>query len=140
MCALKLNWTILRKCATRASNGTEKSASFQTSQSKGEIMDTEATKENMAERMRRTKQSFDEIRAETQAKARRAIRITNNYAHDHPWRVVGTAVAMAFVVGLLMRKSPRKIIVRKEGDAPVLKVKQVKPRGSAWEAISAFMP
>jgi hypothetical protein len=47
---------------------------------------------------------------------------------------------MAFVVGLLMRKSPRKIIVRKEGDAPVLKVKQVKPRGSAWEAISAFMP
>ena len=103
-------------------------------------MDTEATKENMAERMRRTKQSFDEIRAETQAKARRAIRITNNYAHDHPWRVVGTAVAMAFVVGLLMRKSPRKIIVRKQGDAPVLKVKQVKPRGSAWEAISAFMP
>lgn len=103
-------------------------------------MDTEETKEKMAERVRRTKQSFDEIRAETQAKARRAIRITNNYAHDHPWRVVGTAAAMAFVIGLLMRKSPRKIIVRKEGGAPVLKVRQVKPRGSAWEAISAFMP
>jgi hypothetical protein len=103
-------------------------------------MDTEATKEKMAERMRRTKQSFDEIRAETQAKARRAVRITNNYAHDHPWRVVSTAAALAFAIGLLMRKSPRKIIVRKEGDAPVLKVKQVKPRGSAWEAVSAFVP
>jgi len=103
-------------------------------------MESEATKEKMAERMRRTKQSFDEIRAETQAKARRAVRITNNYAHDHPWRVVGTAAAMAFVIGLLMRKSPRKIIVRKVGDAPVLKVKRVKPRGSAWEAITAFMP
>jgi len=101
---------------------------------------TEATKEKMTERLRRTKQSFDEMRAETQAKARRAVRITNNYAHDHPWRVVGTAAAMAFVVGLLMRKSPRKIIVRKHGDAPVLRVKRIKSKGSPWEAISAFMP
>jgi hypothetical protein len=103
-------------------------------------MDTEETRDNVADRLRRTKQSIDEIRAETQAKARRAVRITNNYAHDHPWRVVTTAAALAFVVGLLMRKSPRKIIVRKEGDAPVLKVKRVKSKGSAWEAISAFMP
>src|SRR5436305_3527643 len=100
----------------------------------------EATKEKMTERLRRTKQSFDEMRAETQAKARRAVRITNNYAHDHPWRVVGTAAAMAFVVGLLMRKSPRTIIVRTEGDAPVAKVKRLKPGGSPGEAIAAFMP
>jgi hypothetical protein len=103
-------------------------------------MDTEATKEKMTERMRRTKQSFDEMRAETQAKARRAVRITNNYAHDHPWRMVTTAAALAFIAGLAMRKSPRKIIVRKESDAPVLKVKRVKPSGSPWEAIAAFMP
>ena len=103
-------------------------------------MDTEETRDNVADRLRRTKQSLDEIRAETQAKARRAVRITNNYAHDHPWRVVATAAAMAFAVGLLMRKSPRKIIVRKESDAPVLKVKRVKSKGSPWEAISAFMP
>jgi len=103
-------------------------------------METEEAKEKMAERLRRTKQSFEEIRAETRAKARRAVRVTNNYAHDHPWRVVGTAAALAFVVGLIMRKSPRKIIVRKGSDAPVLKVKQLKSRGSAWEVISAFMP
>jgi hypothetical protein len=103
-------------------------------------MDTEATRENVSERLRRTKQSFDEIRAETQAKARRAVRITNNYAHDHPWRVVATAAGLAFIVGLLMRKSPRKIIVSKPADAPVLKVKRVKSKGSIWEAISAFMP
>ena len=87
-------------------------------------METEATKEKVTERLRRTKQSFDEMRAETQAKARRAVRITNNYAHDHPWRVVTTAVAMAFVVGLLMRKSPRKIVVRKEGDI-IIKLKKL---------------
>src|SRR5687768_18550755 len=102
-------------------------------------MDNAELKENMGERLRRSKQSFDEIRAETQAKARRAVRVTNNYAHDHPWQVVATAAAMAFVVGLLMRKSPRKIIVRKAKDAPVLKVKQIKPRGSTWEAIAAFV-
>ncbi|HUS36878.1 MAG TPA: hypothetical protein VM680_16150 [Verrucomicrobiae bacterium] len=103
-------------------------------------MDSTETKEKMAERMRRTKQSFEEMRAETQAKARRAVRITNDYAHDHPWRVVAAAAGMALVVGLLMRKSPRKILVRREGDAPVLKVREVKQRNSPWEAITAFMP
>jgi hypothetical protein len=103
-------------------------------------MDNSELKENVGDRMRRTKQSFDEIRAETQAKARRAVRVTNNYAHDHPWQVVATAAGLAFVVGLLMRKSPRKIIVRKSTDAPVLKVKQVKQKHSAWEAVAAFMP
>jgi hypothetical protein len=103
-------------------------------------METES-KEKMTERLRRTKQSLDELRAETQAKARRAARITNNYAHDHPWRVVASAAALAFITGMLMRKSPRKILVRKEGDAPVLKVKQVKSsKGSGWEAVTAFMP
>jgi len=103
-------------------------------------MDTESAKENMSDRLRRTKQNFDEIRAETQAKARRAVRITNNYAHDHPWRMVVSAAGLALVVGLLMRKSPRRIIVSKAKDAPVLKVKRVKSKGSAWEAVSAFMP
>ena len=103
-------------------------------------MDSTETKEKMAERLRPTKQSFEEMRAETQAKARRAVRITNDYAHDHPWRVVAAAAGMALVVGLLMRKSPRKILVRKEGDAPVLKVREVKQRNSPWEAITAFMP
>jgi hypothetical protein len=107
-------------------------------------MDNEATKnmkENLSERVRRTRQSLDEMRAETQAKARRAVRITNNYAHDHPWRVVLTGAALAFTVGLIMRRSPRKIVVRKESDAPVIKVKRInQSQGSRWEAVSAFMP
>jgi hypothetical protein len=103
-------------------------------------MDNQELKENVNDRLRRTKQSLDEIRAETQAKARRAVRITNDYAHDHPWRVVATAAGMAFIVGMLMRKRPRKILVRKSSDAPVLKVREVKQRHSAWEAVSAFIP
>lgn len=103
-------------------------------------MDNQELKENMGEKLRRTKQSLDEIRAETQAKARRAVRVTNNYAHDHPWHIVAGAAGMAFIIGLLMRKSPRKIIVRKSADSPVLKVREVKQRHSPWEAITAFMP
>ena len=103
-------------------------------------MDNQEVKENVNDRLRRTKQSFDEIRAETQAKARRAVRVTNNYAHDHPWQVVAAAAGMAFIVGLLMRKSPRKVIVRKSSDSPVLKVREIKQRHSPWEAVTAFLP
>lgn len=103
-------------------------------------MNNEELKENMSDRLRRSKQSFDEMRAETQAKARRAMRVTDNYAHDHPWQTVAAAAGMAFVIGLLLRKSPRKVIVRKSKDAPVLKVREVRPKGSAWEAVAAFMP
>lgn len=103
-------------------------------------MDTEANRESLNERLRRTRQSLNEIRAETQAKARRAVRITNDYAHDHPWRMVATAATLAFAVGLLMRKSSRKTIVNRSAEIPAPKAKQRKSKGSAWEAINAFMP
>ncbi len=61
-------------------------------------------KENLGEHLRRSRQSLDEFRAETQAKARRAVRITNNYAHDHPWRLVATAAAISLAAGLLIRR------------------------------------
>ncbi len=102
---------------------------------------TKNLKQNLNDRVRRTKQSFDEIRAETSAKARRAVRVTNNYAHDHPWRMVITAAALALTVGLIMRKSPRKIIVRKESDVPVVKVRKINAgSNSRWDAVHAFLP
>jgi ElaB/YqjD/DUF883 family membrane-anchored ribosome-binding protein len=33
-----------------------------------------------------------------------AARATDAYAHDHPWRLVGAAVAVGMVVGLLLRR------------------------------------
>jgi hypothetical protein len=102
---------------------------------------TRNLKENLGERLRRSRESLDELRAETQAKARRAVRITNNYAHDHPWRMVATGAALAFAVGLLMRRTgPKKIVLGTKKNAPVVKVKKARASGSAFDAIQALMP
>jgi hypothetical protein len=102
---------------------------------------TRNLKENLGERLRRSRESLDELRAETQAKARRAVRITNNYAHDHPWRMVATGAALAFAVGLLMRRTgPKKIVLGTKRNAPVVKVKKAHSSGSPLHALQALMP
>jgi hypothetical protein len=107
-------------------------------------------KQSMGERLRKSRERIDEIRAETQAKARRAVRITNNYAHDHPWRMVCTGVTLAFVAGYLMNsgKRPRRIVLKQP--KPVIKVKAKAPsdeqiekavkKQSSFNLVQAFMP
>lgn len=69
--------------------------------------------ENMKARLQRGKQAASEFSAEARAKARRAARNTNNYVHDHPWRVIATASVISFAIGaLLPRKRKAEIIVR----------------------------
>jgi hypothetical protein len=99
------------------------------------------TKPDMNERLRKSRERIDEFRAEAQAKARRAARITNNYAHDHPWRMVATGAALAFAAGLLLNsRRPRRIVVKTQ--KPVIKVKAPKPekKHSPFDAINALLP
>ena len=99
------------------------------------------TKPEIGERLRKSRERIDEMRAEAQAKARRAARITNNYAHDHPWRMVATGVVLAFAAGFIMNtKRPRRIVLKTQ--KPVIKVKAPKPekKHSPFEAIHALLP
>jgi hypothetical protein len=99
------------------------------------------------ERMRKTRETLNAWRAESQAKARRAVRITDNYAHDHPWRMVTTAGALALAAGLLIRgASTRKssaavknLPLPRKPTVKVIKAK-AKPKHSPWDAIHALAP
>ena len=80
----------------------------------------------------------EEFAAESKAKARRAVRVTNNYAHDHPWRMVITGSALAFIAGMLIpRTRSRPLIINREVK-PVVKVKA--PKQSRFELIHALIP
>jgi hypothetical protein len=99
------------------------------------------SKPSMSDRLRKSRERVDEFRAEAQAKARRAARITNNYAHDHPWRIALTTVALGFVAGFLMNtKRPKRIVVKTQ--RPTIKVKAPKPekKHSGLATLNALVP
>ena len=99
------------------------------------------SKPNMSDRFRKSRERIDEFRAETQAKARRVVRVTDNYAHDHPWRIALTTVAVGFVAGLLMStKRPKRIVVKTQ--KPIIKVKAPKPekKRGGFNTINALLP
>jgi hypothetical protein len=99
-------------------------------------------KPSARERLRKSRERIDEMRAEAQAKARRAVRITDNYAHDHPWRIAATSVALGFVTGFLMNtRRPKRIVVKTQ--RPTIKVKAPKPekkRHSGADTLKALVP
>jgi ElaB/YqjD/DUF883 family membrane-anchored ribosome-binding protein len=104
---------------------------------------TRNMKQNVGEQLRKSRERLDELRAETQAKARRAVRVTNNYAHDHPWRIASTSIALGFIAGFLMNtKRPKRIVVKQP--KPVIKLKTVAPKAkkkrSSFGAFQTLMP
>lgn len=40
----------------------------------------------------------------TVAKARAAAKVTDQYVHEHPWKAIGIAAAIAFLLGLLVSR------------------------------------
>lgn len=47
------------------------------------------------------KERLTEIRADVYLKAKAAAKVTDVYVHDNPWRSVGFAAGVGFVIGLL---------------------------------------
>lgn len=43
-----------------------------------------------------------EAQAAVVAKSKEAAKVTDVYVHDHPWKSIGTAVAVGMVIGLLI--------------------------------------
>jgi ElaB/YqjD/DUF883 family membrane-anchored ribosome-binding protein len=47
---------------------------------------------------------LQELEGEAMDRAKSAARVTDDYVHDNPWRVIGVAAAAGFLVGLLMSR------------------------------------
>jgi ElaB/YqjD/DUF883 family membrane-anchored ribosome-binding protein len=47
---------------------------------------------------------LQELEGEALDRAKNAARATDDYVHDHPWRAVGVAAVVGFVIGLMMNR------------------------------------
>jgi ElaB/YqjD/DUF883 family membrane-anchored ribosome-binding protein len=47
---------------------------------------------------------LQELEGEAVDRAKAAARMTDDYVHENPWQVVGVAVAVGFLVGLMMNR------------------------------------
>ena len=58
--------------------------------------------EQIEEGVRRGEYSWTEIQEALLHRTREAAETTDQYVHENPWRVVGIAAGLGFVLGLLM--------------------------------------
>ncbi len=68
--------------------------------------DLENVAEQIREGIRSGKYSWNDIRCAVMAKTRQAAVTTDEYVHENPWKVVGIAGGIGFVLGLLMAPRP----------------------------------
>jgi ElaB/YqjD/DUF883 family membrane-anchored ribosome-binding protein len=47
---------------------------------------------------------LQELEGEAVDRAKNAARATDDFVHDHPWRAIGFAAVVGFVIGLLMNR------------------------------------
>lgn len=47
---------------------------------------------------------LQELEGDAMDRAKSAARVTDDYVHDNPWRVIGVAAAAGFLVGLLVNR------------------------------------
>ena len=54
--------------------------------------------------LRRAKEAVQDAQVAVIEKSKAAARATDDYVHDHPWRAVGIAAAVGFVLGLMVNR------------------------------------
>jgi len=54
--------------------------------------------------LRNTRESLVDLQDSVFERGKAAARATDDYVHDNPWRSLGMAVAVGFVIGLLINK------------------------------------
>ena len=54
--------------------------------------------------MRRAKEVMQDAQSAVLEKGKAAARATDDYVHDHPWKAVGIAAAVGFVLGLIVNR------------------------------------
>ena len=58
--------------------------------------------DQIQEGIRRGKYTWSEIQDAVMNKTREAAATTDQYVHENPWKVIGIAAGLGFVLGLLM--------------------------------------
>ena len=66
----------------------------------GEKLDT--VRGRLGERLQKAQGQLVELEHAALDRTREVAKVTDNYVRDHPWRAVGTAAGVAFLVGLLI--------------------------------------
>ncbi|HXF67270.1 MAG TPA: DUF883 family protein [Burkholderiales bacterium] len=61
-----------------------------------------AAREKVQDSLRRARVKLDEMEDVLVDKSRQAARAADEYVHEHPWRAVGIAAGIGFVIGLLI--------------------------------------
>jgi ElaB/YqjD/DUF883 family membrane-anchored ribosome-binding protein len=64
--------------------------------------DLERVTDRIEEGIRAGKYTWREIQNAVVTKTREAATTTNHYAHENPWKVIGIAAGLGFVLGLLL--------------------------------------
>ena len=72
----------------------------QAAQSTGEKADE--LRESAMRSLRRTREHLYNTQDELMARSRQAVRVTDDYVHDNPWRAVGMAGLVGVLVGALI--------------------------------------
>ncbi|HEY1058076.1 YqjD family protein [Limnobacter humi] len=54
--------------------------------------------------LRRAREVMQDAQSAVVEKGKAAARATDDYVHDHPWRAVGIAAAVGFVLGLIVNR------------------------------------
>src|SRR5690606_13381788 len=62
----------------------------------------EELRESAMRSLRRTREHLHTTQDELMAQGRRAMRVTDDYVHDNPWRAIGVAGLVGVLVGALI--------------------------------------
>ncbi len=63
-----------------------------------------AAREKIQESLNRAKVKLADVEDVIIDKSKQAARATDEYVHDHPWRAVGIAAGIGFIIGLLISR------------------------------------
>ena len=61
-------------------------------------------REQVESKLLHAKLRLQELEGHAIDQAKAAVRVTDNYVHDHPWQSIGVAAALGFVAGLLLNR------------------------------------
>ena len=63
-----------------------------------------ALREKAAGRLKLATEKLTDLQEAALLKGKEAVKVTDEYVHDHPWTAVGIAAATGFLIGLLVSR------------------------------------